>query len=83
MVYAYAANIHKLDSLQNGIDKVAKIHVATHVLPEHYGWVGEALLTAIKEVLGENATDEVMDAWKEAYGVLSQVFISKEKELYA
>jgi len=82
MVYAYAANIDKLESLQKGIDKVAQIHVDTKILPEHYPWVGEALLLAIKDVLGDTATEEVMNAWAEAYGFLSTVFISKEAELY-
>jgi nitric oxide dioxygenase len=83
MVYAYAANIDNLESIQKGIDKVAQIHVDTHVLPEHYPWVGESLLGAIKEVLGEEANDEIMDAWKEAFFFLAEVFIAKEEEIYA
>lgn len=82
MVYAYASHIDKLDNLETGINKVVQIHVDTHVLPEHYPWVGESLLKSIKEVLGKDATDEVMDAWTEAYGFLSTVFIGKEKALY-
>ncbi|CAA6802410.1 MAG: Flavohemoprotein (Hemoglobin-like protein) (Flavohemoglobin) (Nitric oxide dioxygenase) (EC [uncultured Sulfurovum sp.] len=82
MVYAYAANIDNLGSLQKGIDNVAHIHVNTQVLPEHYPWVGEALLTAIKEVLAEAATDEVLNAWEEAYGFLAKVFITREEEIY-
>ena len=83
MVYAYAANIDNLGALQGGIDKVAKLHVGVNVLPEHYPWVGEALLGAIKEVLGEAATPEIMDAWAEAYGFLAKVFIAREEEIYA
>jgi len=83
MVYAYAANIDQLDKLQSGIEKVAQIHVDVKVLPEHYPWVGEALLGAVKQVLGDAATDDVMDAWGQAYGFLSTVFIDKEQELYA
>ena len=82
MVYAYAANIDNLDALTGGIEKVAKIHVDTKVKPEHYPMVGESLLLAIKEVLGDAATPEVIDAWADAYGFLSKVFIAKEKELY-
>jgi nitric oxide dioxygenase len=83
MVYAYAANIDNLGSLQKGIDRVAQIHVDTHVLPEHYPWVGESLLGAIKEVLGEQANDEIMDAWSEAFGFLAKVFIVKEAAIYS
>lgn len=82
MVYAYAANIDNLGSLQKGIDKVAKIHVDTKVLPEHYPWVGESLLGAIGEVLGDQASPEVMNAWKEAFFFLADVFIAREEEMY-
>lgn len=83
MVYAYAANIDNLGALQSGIDKVAQIHVDVKILPKHYPWVGESLLGAIKEVLGDAATPEIMNAWEEAYGFLAKVFIAKEEELYA
>lgn len=83
MVYAYAANIDNLDALQKGIEKVGKIHVGANILPEHYPWVGEALIGAIKEVLGEAATPEIVDAWEEAFGFLAKVFIAKEEALYA
>ncbi|PHS56181.1 MAG: hypothetical protein COB17_09870 [Sulfurimonas sp.] len=82
MVYAYAENIDKLEVLGKGIEKVAHLHVNTKIEPKHYPWVGESLLLAIKEVLGDGATPEVMDAWKEAYFFLADVFINKEKEIY-
>jgi nitric oxide dioxygenase len=82
-VYAYAANIDKLENLSKGIETMALAHVKTMVKPEHYPMVGDALLTAIKQVLGEAATEEVMDAWAEAYGFLAEVLIAREKELYA
>ncbi|CAA6807908.1 MAG: Flavohemoprotein (Hemoglobin-like protein) (Flavohemoglobin) (Nitric oxide dioxygenase) (EC [uncultured Sulfurovum sp.] len=83
MVYAYAANIDNLGALQKGIEKVGKIHVGVKILPKHYPWVGEALIGAIGEVLGDAATPEVVQAWEEAYAFLSKVFIAKEEELYA
>ena len=82
MVYAYAANIDNLGALGKGVEKVANIHVNVKIKPEHYPWVGEALLGAIVEVLGEAATPEIMNAWKEAYFFLADVFINKEKEIY-
>ena len=36
-----------------------------------------------RDVLGEAATDEVLDAWAEAYGFLAQVLINREAQLYA
>lgn len=81
-VYAYAANIDQLENLGKGIEQMASVHVKTNVLPEHYPMVGDALLQAIKTVLGDAATDEVMAAWEEAFGFLAEVLIKREKELY-
>ena len=44
--------------------------------------VGENLLLAIKEVLGEMKTEEVLNAWAEAYEVIAKVFIDVEKDIY-
>lgn len=81
-VYAYAANIDKLELLGKGIETMALAHVKTNIRPEHYPMVGGALLSAITEVLGDMATPEVMDAWKEAYFFLADVLIKREEELY-
>lgn len=81
-VYAYAANIDKLEVLGKGIETMALAHVKTNIQPEHYPLVGGALLSAIAEVLGETATPEVIEAWKEAYFFLADVLIKREEELY-
>src|SRR5690606_1747606 len=52
------------------------------IQPEHYPIVGENLLKAIKEVLGDAATEEIINAWAKAYEVIADVFISVEKEMY-
>ena len=82
-VYAYAANIDHLENLTKGIEQMASVHVKTHVLPEHYPMVGDALLQAIKSVLGDGASDEIMAAWEEAYGFLATVLMTRERELYS
>lgn len=82
-VYAYAANIDHLDKLGKGIETMVNAHVKTNVQPEHYPIVGASLLKAIKKVLGDAATDDIMNAWEEAYNFLANVLISKEKERYA
>ena len=82
-VYVYATNIDNLDNLSKGIEQMTAMHVKTKVRPEHYPMVGDALLQAIKTVLGDRATDEVVSAWEEAYDFLADVLITREKELYA
>src|SRR5690606_4875546 len=36
----------------------------------------------MKEVLGDAATDEIITAWAEAYGVIADAFIDVEKNMY-
>ena len=82
-ILAAAQNIDNLEVLLPAVKKIGNIHVNSNVKPEHYPIVGKHLLGAIKEVLGDNATDEIIDAWAKTYGVLSEVFINHEKEIYA
>jgi len=82
-VGAYAANIERLDVLGEAVEKMAGSHVRTGVKPEHYPMVGVALLGAVKDVLGDAATDEVLNAWKEAYFFLGDILIERERTLYA
>lgn len=81
-VYAYATHIDDLGALKSAVDKIAHRHVATHVVPEQYSVVGECLLQAIKDVLGDAATEDVMTAWTEAYQALAEIFINREQEIY-
>lgn len=81
-VYAAAANIDSLEAILPVVNLIAHKHRALGILPEHYPIVGENLLAAIKEVLGEAATDDIINAWADAYGVIADVFIQVEEELY-
>lgn len=82
-VGAYAANIDNLGALSKAVEKMATTHVKVKVKPEHYPMVGLSLLGAIKDVLGDAATEDVVNAWKEAYFFLADILIAREKELYA
>ncbi|MFS0645995.1 NO-inducible flavohemoprotein [Siminovitchia sp. 179-K 8D1 HS] len=82
MVYAAAKNIDQLENVLPAVKQVAHKHRGLGVKPEHYPIVGEHLLGAIKEVLGDAATDEIINAWAEAYGVIAQVFIDVEADMY-
>lgn len=82
-VVAYATNIDNLSVLQGAVEKMAQTHVGALVKPEHYPIVGTALLEAVSKVLGDAATEEVLNAWKEAYFFLADILIGREKELYS
>jgi hemoglobin-like flavoprotein len=81
-ILAYAENIDKLQNLTAPVMRMAARHVETGVKPEHYPYVAEALLPAIGEVLGEAATDDIINAWAQAYWYLADILIGKEAELY-
>ncbi|TWT06833.1 NO-inducible flavohemoprotein [Planococcus sp. CPCC 101016] len=81
-VYAAAVHIDDLGEILPAVVQIAHKHVSLGVLPEHYPIVGEYLLKAMKEVLGDAATDEIIEAWDEAYGVIADAFIGVEKNMY-
>lgn len=82
-VLAAAQNIDNLGSLLPVVQKIGARHVELGIKPEHYPIVGQNLLIAIKDVLGDAATDEVMNAWAQAYGEIADVFIAVEKGIYS
>ena len=82
-ILAFAQNVDKLDVLKPAIERIAARHVETHIQPEHYPAVANALLPAIREVLGADvATDEVLSAWGEAYWMLADILIAAEAQAY-
>ncbi|MBY0120783.1 NO-inducible flavohemoprotein [Bacillus sp. S/N-304-OC-R1] len=81
-VYAAAKYIDQLEVIIPAVKQIAHKHRSLGILPEHYPIVGEHLLLAIKAVLGEAATDEIIEAWGNAYGVIADAFINTEKALY-
>ncbi|MDH5671645.1 MAG: globin domain-containing protein [Myxococcales bacterium] len=51
-------------------------HLEYEVTDEMYGWVGESLLATLAEVAGEAWTDEVAQAWTDAYGAISSLMLA-------
>ncbi|AIB15433.1 dihydropteridine reductase (plasmid) [Azospirillum argentinense] len=82
-IIAYGRNIDNLGVLASRVERITQKHVGLNILPEHYPYVADALLGAIKDVLGDAATDEVLDAWGEAYWFLADVLKAREASVYA
>ena len=81
-VYAAAANIDNLGAIVPAVVQIANKHKSLGITPDQYPIVGYHLLGAIQEVLGDAATPEIIEAWGQAYGVIADVFIGIEKEMY-
>jgi nitric oxide dioxygenase len=81
-VWAYASNIDNLGALGPAVRRISQKHASLGVQPEHYPVVGEHLLAAMAETLGDGFTEEMRDAWAAAYQQLADVMIGAERELY-
>ncbi|HEY2038504.1 MAG TPA: NO-inducible flavohemoprotein [Edaphobacter sp.] len=81
-ILAYAAHIDHLDQLGGMVSRITHKHASLEVQPEHYPIVGEHLLRAIRSVLGEAATPEILDAWGAAYQQLATIMTGAEQNLY-
>ncbi len=81
-ICAYAANIDNLEVLGNAVELIAQKHASLMIKAEHYPIVGANLLASIREVLGDGATDDIINAWAEAYGFLADILIGREAQIY-
>ena len=62
-ICAYAQHIETPEVLADAVELIAQKHASLQILAEHYPIVGANLLAAIQEVLGEGATDAVIDGF--------------------
>ncbi len=81
-ICAYAANIDNLAALGPAVELIAQKHCSLGIHAEQYPIVGKHLLAAIKDILGDAASPEVLSAWGEAYGFLAEIFIGRERGIY-
>lgn len=61
---------------------VVSKHVSLGIQPDQYPIVGECLMAAIGEVLGEAVTPEIADAWSRLYDELASLLIELEDQRY-
>ena len=71
-----AAVVHALDApdrLLASLGAVAKRHASYGVESRHFDSVGDALLWAFADALGDEFTPELRTAWAETYSLISSV----------
>lgn len=81
-VASYAKNIDNLGALGDLVERVAQKHTSFHIQPVQYQIVGHHLIETLREMAPDDFTDEVATAWIEAYGLLADVLIGRERALY-
>lgn len=62
--------------------RIAHKHVALDIRPEQYLVVGEHLMEAVGEVLGDAVTAQVARAWGEVYWLFAVQLVAAEARLY-
>lgn len=80
-IAAYASNIENLAALLPAVERIAQKHTSFQIKPEQYDIVGSHLLATLDEMFSPG--QEVLDAWGKAYGVLANVFINREAQIYS
>lgn len=81
-LFAYAANIDNLGALGPAVELICNKHASLYIQPDDYKVVGQYLLEAMGEVLGDALTPEIHDAWTGAYWQLANLFIGREDAIY-
>jgi nitric oxide dioxygenase len=81
-VLAYVQLRHDRAKVRETLATVVSKHVSLDIRPEHYPIVGECLMAAIGEVLGDAVTPEVAEAWSGLYEELAGLLIELEEYRY-
>lgn len=83
MLSIVVKGLTRLDVLVPQVSELGRRHAGYGVQPSHYDTVGAALLGTLEQGLGDGFTDEVREAWTEAYGVLAQTMMAGAEEMAA
>jgi nitric oxide dioxygenase len=81
-ICAYAQHIDNPQALAGAVELIAQKHASLGIKAEHYPIVGANLLASIRELLGDAATEDIIEAWAEAYMALADIFINREQAIY-
>lgn len=74
LVYA-VDNLRRPEVLAQALFDMGGRHVQYGAQPEHYPLVGQVLLRTMAEVAGDAWSDEIEQAWAEAYGVIAELML--------
>ena len=70
-----------MSALSEPLQIIAHKHVSLQIPPSYYEVVGQELINAIKEVLKEAATENIIEAWTEGYFFLAKTLMKIESEM--
>ena len=76
MIAMVVTGLDRLSELQPALEALGARHASYGVRERDYETVGNALIWAIQELLGEDFTVEVKEAWAEVYSLLARAMKS-------
>jgi hemoglobin-like flavoprotein len=83
MLATAVTHLHEVEKIVPAVQHLGRTHVGYGVTAEQYDIVGEALIWTLGKGLGDAFTDEVKDAWIEAYTLLATVMKDAAAEVSA
>ncbi|QEA40542.1 NO-inducible flavohemoprotein [Pistricoccus aurantiacus] len=81
-VLAYVQLRKEPEKVKATLATVVEKHVSLNIRPDQYPIVGECLLAAVAEVLGDAVTPEIADAWGALYEELAGLLTELEAKRY-
>jgi hemoglobin-like flavoprotein len=73
--------LSRLDAIVPGLAELGRRHAGYRVEDRHYDIVGSALLWTLEQGLGEEFTEELKQAWAEAYALIATTMRKAAAEL--
>ena len=75
MIGAAVNGLRNLEKLAPVVRQLGARHAGYGVRASHYRSVGDALITAVRERLGDAATPDVVLAWRAAYDLIAETML--------
>ena len=76
MLVVVRESLRDLDDIVPDLEDLGERHAGYGARPEHYPYVGAALIGAMSDIAGESWKPEYTAAWEEAYEVVQGVMLS-------
>ncbi len=72
-------NLRNPEQLTLALKSLGAYHHEVGTIPEHYPFVGQALLETFAEYLGDEWTKKTEQAWLDAYNLISEIMLEGAK----
>ena len=77
----YSQEVENYELFYDRLDQIAYVHIKVGIKNEYYSYMKDAFISALKEVLQEEATEELVRAWTYGFDSLSNELIHVENLL--